>query len=86
MADELSDVDRAILDFETVATWWKYAGSKEAEIRERFDLTPTAYYQRLNQLVADPLAEAYAPRTVARLVKMRDRRAAAAARFPKPAP
>lgn len=63
----LSDTDRAILDFEAAATWWKYRGSYEAEIRQRFDLGPTSYHQQLARLLADQDAAAYAPDTVRRL-------------------
>lgn len=76
MAMTLSDEDRAILDFESSATWWRYAGSKEAEIRERFDMTPTRYYQRLSELLAFPPAEMYAPQTVRRLRAQLERRSA----------
>lgn len=72
----LSDTDRAILDFETSATWWKYRGEREAQIRERFDLHPTAYHQQLVRLLADEDAAAYAPDTVRRLRAQMAERAA----------
>jgi hypothetical protein len=57
---ELSHREDAILAFER--QWWKYAGAKEKAIRELFDLSPTRYYQLLNDLVdrhdalrADPM-------------------------------
>ena len=34
----LSERDRKILDFEH--QWWKYAGSKEQAVKDRFDLSP----------------------------------------------
>ena len=40
---ELTDRDRAILDFER--SWWAEAGPKEALIREKFELSATRYYQ-----------------------------------------
>lgn len=70
----MTDTDRAILDFERENSWWKYAGSKEAEIRERFGLSSTRYYQRLAQLVRDPEAEAYDAFTVRRLRSIVSRR------------
>lgn len=76
----VTDQDKAILDFETEHSWWKYAGAKEAEIRDRFDLSPTRYYQRLNELLDDPEAATYSPTTVHRLRRLRDRRARTAGR------
>lgn len=70
----MTDQDRAIIDFERAHSWWKYAGSKEAAIRERFDMTPTRYYQRLVQLLALPDAEAYDAFTVRRLRAVSQRR------------
>jgi len=67
-----SDRDRAILDFER--TWWTEPGSKEVAIRERFDLSPTRYYQLLNELLELPEADAYDPLVVRRLRRLRDRR------------
>lgn len=67
----LTDQQRAILDFETTATWWRTAGAKENQIRERFGITSTRYYQLLNRALDDPDAVAYAPTTVARLRRAR---------------
>ena len=66
----MTETDRAILDFEAAASWWKYAGAKEQAIRERFDLSPTRYYQRLVRLLDDPEAEAYDAMTVRRLRRL----------------
>ena len=63
----VTDQDRAILDFERANTWWKYAGAKEAAIRERFGMSSTRYHQRLVRLLASPEAEAYDAFTVRRL-------------------
>lgn len=71
---KLSDTHRAILDFE--GTWWKYAGAKEAAIRDRFDMSATRYYQMLNWSLNQPEAEAYAPMTVRRLRRLRAQRRA----------
>lgn len=70
----LTDQQRAILDFETTATWWRTAGAKENQIRERFGITSTRYYQLLNRALDDPDAVAYAPATVARLRRIREGR------------
>jgi hypothetical protein len=68
----LSDRDRAILDFER--TWWSEPGPKETAIKERFDLSPTRYYQVLADLLDSPDAIAYDPLVVRRLRRLRDRR------------
>jgi hypothetical protein len=68
----LSDRDRAILDFER--SWWTEAGPKEVAIRDRFDLSPTRYYQLLNDLLESPAAVDYDPLVVRRLRRLRDRR------------
>ena len=69
---ELNETDRAILDFER--QWWKYAGAKEQAIRDKFDLSSTRYYQRLNRIINDPAALAYDAALVRRLQSIRARR------------
>ena len=69
---ELTERDRAILDFER--TWWAEPGSKEAAIRERFELSATRYYQLLTEIVDTAAALAYDPLAVRRLRRDRDRR------------
>lgn len=69
---ELTDRDRAILDFER--SWWAEAGPKEALIREKFELSATRYYQILNELLESPEAYEYDPLVVRRLRRLRDRR------------
>jgi hypothetical protein len=61
--------DREMLAFER--QWWRYAGAKEAAIRERFGLSATRYYQVLNALVDRPEALAADPLLVRRLRRMR---------------
>ncbi len=68
----LSERDAAILDFE--ASWWEAAGAKEAEIRDRFELSAPRYYQILNALLDDPHALAHSPLLVKRLQRLRSRR------------
>jgi hypothetical protein len=68
----LSERERAILDFER--TWWIEPGPKEAAIRARFDLSPTRYYQLLNDLLESPDALEYDPLVVRRMRRLRDRR------------
>ncbi len=69
----LTDQQRTILDFERA--WFKYAGAKEAQIRDRFDCSSTRYYQQLNALIDRPEALAYDPMGVRRLRRLRDARA-----------
>lgn len=65
----LSVRDTMTLDFERKR--FKYAGAKEAQIRELFGESATRYHQRLNHLVDRPAALAYAPTTVNRLRRLR---------------
>ena len=68
MTDALTETERKMLDFET--TWWQHQGAKEDEIRRRFDVTATRYYQRLIALIGRHEALAYAPVTVKRLRRL----------------
>lgn len=68
----LTDRDRAILDFER--SWWSEPGPKETAIRDRFELSPTRYYEILNELLEDPAAMDHDPLLVRRLRRLRDRR------------
>lgn len=43
--------------------WRKYAGAREAEIRARFDCSPTHNWQRVHHLAATHEAALYAPTT-----------------------
>ena len=69
---ELSERERAILDFER--HWWKHAGAKEVTIKELFELTPTRYYELLNSVIDRPEALSADPMLVKRLRRMRDAR------------
>ena len=70
--DSLTDEDCAILTCE--AGWWPTAGAKEQVIRDRLGLSPTRYYQRLNQLCETEAALAYNPVVVHRVLRLRVRR------------
>ena len=65
----LDERAREILDFER--EWWRYAGAKEQAIRERFDVSPTRYYQLLNRVIDDEEAVVYDPMLVKRLRRLR---------------
>jgi hypothetical protein len=71
-SSELSDREAAILDFEK--QWWSLPGTKEDEVRARFDLSSPRYYQILNQLLDSPAAMAYSPLLVKRLRRQREQR------------
>ncbi len=71
-ARELTDRDRAILEFER--QWWKYAGAKESAIKELFDLTPPRYYQLLNDIIDRDSALEFDAMLVKRLRRLRESR------------
>lgn len=68
----LTESQAALLDFEK--HWWSMPGSKEAEIRERFGISTTRYYQLLNSLIDTEAALAYDPLLVKRLRRLRTAR------------
>lgn len=72
--DELTDLERQVLDFERA--WWKYPGAKEAAILERFGWSAVRHYQVLNALLDRPAALQHDPMTVRRLVRVREARRA----------
>jgi len=68
----LSEQQASLLEFEK--QWWALPGSKESEIRERFDISPTRYYQLLNALIDSEAALAHDPLLVKRLRRLRSTR------------
>lgn len=74
----LTESEQAILEFEK--HWWRFEGAKQRAIREQLHLTPTRYYQVLNQLVDNPDALRAEPVVVRRLQRQRQSRRAAYAR------
>lgn len=70
---ELTDTERGVLELER--TWFKYSGSKEEVIRERFGISATRYYQLLRALLEREEALAFDPLLVKRLRNLRDSRA-----------
>ena len=68
----LTQRDRDILDFER--SWWTATSPKDVQIRERFELSATRYYQLLSELLEDGEAMSYDPLVVRRLQRQRDRR------------
>ena len=68
----LTERDREILDFER--SWWTESEPKDAQIRERYELSTTRYYQLLAELLDEEEAMAFDPLVVRRLRRQRDRR------------
>jgi hypothetical protein len=69
----LDDLALAILQMES--RHYRRIGAKHAAIRDELGISPTRYFQRLNQLLDDPEAIAVAPMVVRRLQRVRDRAA-----------
>ncbi len=69
----LTDRDLAILELER--SWWRYPGAKDTAVREKFDMTPTRYYQVLNALIDRPESLEADAMLVRRLRRLRDERA-----------
>ena len=69
---DLCDRDREIIAFER--QWWKYAGNKEAAIKELFDMSSTRYYQVLNGLIDNQAALEFDPMLIKRLRRLRAQR------------
>lgn len=74
----LTELERDVLDLAGRRN--RYAGAREAAIREELRLSPTRYAQVVNGLLDRPEALAYAPTTVKRLRRLRDGRRAARSR------
>lgn len=81
-AGGLGDQEVAILEFEAGRPGLGQAGDQE--IRDRFAMSTTRYFQLLNQVLDHPDALAHDPVLVARLRRVRDdrRRARSAVRLP----
>ncbi|MFM8752836.1 MAG: DUF3263 domain-containing protein [Actinomycetota bacterium] len=74
LSTSLSDLEVRILDFER--QWWKYAGAKDAAIKELFNLSAKQYYELLNNLIDRPDALAASPLLIRRLRRLREARVA----------
>lgn len=70
--DRLTDREREILRFERGV--FRYAGSKEKQVRETFGLSLTQYHLQVNALLDRPAAIAEFPAVVRRLRGLRDPR------------
>jgi hypothetical protein len=68
----LSDLEVRILDFER--QWWKYAGAKDAAIKDLFQISAKEYYELLNNLIDREDALAASPLLIKRLRRLREAR------------
>ena len=71
----LTDREQALLAFAKLT--FRHIGAREAQIRARFGLSATQYYQQLNALIDRPEAYEAEPVLVARLARLRHARHAA---------
>jgi Protein of unknown function (DUF3263) len=69
VGDGLTERERQVLAFER--QWWRRPGAKEQAIRDLFGLSPTRYYQLLNNLLDSPAALEHEPVLVKRLRRLR---------------
>jgi hypothetical protein len=69
----LTELQMRILAFER--SLWRSPGAKEREISGTIGITPTRYYQILNELIDSPDAAQFDPALVARLRRRRTARA-----------
>ena len=69
----LSDEAKVILDIE--AGRYLQSGHKDATIASQLGMTPTRYYQRLNDLLDNREALEHSPALMNRLRRLRDTRA-----------
>ena len=65
----LTEFEMRMLAFER--SWWRSAGAKEREILGALGMSPTRYYQLLNELIDSPAAAQFDPALVARLRRRR---------------
>jgi hypothetical protein len=65
----LTELEMRILAFER--SWWQSPGAKDREILDAFGISPTRYYQLLNELIDRPEAAQFDPALVARLRRRR---------------
>jgi len=72
MVSSLTELEMRILAFER--SLWRSPGAKEREILDAIGITPTRYYQLLNELIDRPDAAQFDPALVARLRRRRNAR------------
>lgn len=67
----LTESEQQILDFE--GQWWRHQGSKDDAVRTAFGVSRARHEQRVLALIDREEALAYAPSTVKRLQRLRDK-------------
>jgi hypothetical protein len=72
MVSSLTELEMRILAFER--SLWRSPGAKEREILDAIGISPTRYYQLLNELIDRPDAAQFDPALVARLRRRRNAR------------
>lgn len=75
VVDGLTGFQRAVIDF--AADRYRYQGTREFAIWEKFDMSPVVYAMHFQNLLVNPHAEAYAPALI-RFHRARTARQAAA--------
>ena len=65
----LTELDLRILAFER--SLWRSPGAKDREISDAIGISPTRYYQLLNELIDRPEAAELDPELIARLRRRR---------------
>lgn len=68
--NELSDGDKDILDF--AKKFYKYRGAQENDILEKFGLSGTQYWMKVNRIIDDPAAMKHDAQTVNRYRRIRE--------------
>lgn len=71
-ARDLTPADFEVLEFERAL--WRHQGRKAGVALERFGLTTTRYYQRLDSIIDHPQAVAYNAQLIGQLRRIRDKR------------
>ena len=66
---ELTELQMRVLAFER--SWWQSPWVKEREILDALGMSPTRYYQLLNELIDQPEAAQFDPELVERLRRRR---------------
>ncbi len=65
----LTELQMRVLAFER--SLWRSPGTKEREIADAIGISPTRYYQMLNELIDTPEAAQFDPALIARLRRRR---------------
>ncbi len=72
VSHELTEHEAALLDFED--SWFTLTVPKDQAITERFGISVTRYYERLNSVIDNPAALDHNPLLVKRLRRLRSAR------------